>query len=296
MQLTLNEKQIRKGKPIGLPYIGSKKKIAKKLIQIIIQNFGTDKTVCDLFGGGGAVSCECIINGLDVVYNDKDPMAGKMIQKILSEDRDFITTLIISRDEFFKIREKENKNEIDCLKLLVNSFGNNNSDYLYNKDLSDIKYNLAKEIIEKHNCFNGYKQTETYKNFINKVEITRLEQLERLQQLGQLQQLEQPKFFNKDYKEFSSVKNSIIYLDPPYENLRSKQYAVKLDDYNTFYNWCIKMSENNIVLISGYEMPKEFECVFEFKKARSTIQSGQHEAKYEKLFMVKKQNEGQDEK
>lgn len=54
--LNLDEKKIRKGKPIGLPYQGSKKKISKKIVEIIKQNFGTDKPIYDIFGGGGASS------------------------------------------------------------------------------------------------------------------------------------------------------------------------------------------------------------------------------------------------
>ena len=49
--LTLDEKKIRRGKPIGLPYRGSKKKISKKIIEIIKQNFGTNKVIYDVFGG-----------------------------------------------------------------------------------------------------------------------------------------------------------------------------------------------------------------------------------------------------
>ena len=97
MRILLDEKKIRKGKPIGLPYIGSKKKISKKLIEIIKQNLGTDKTIYDIFGGGGAVTFECLMNGLNVVYNDIDPIPGLMIQKILSEDREYLKTLICSR-------------------------------------------------------------------------------------------------------------------------------------------------------------------------------------------------------
>ena len=48
--LKLDEKKIRKGKPLGLPYQGSKKKIGKKIIEIIKQNFGTDKPIYDIFG------------------------------------------------------------------------------------------------------------------------------------------------------------------------------------------------------------------------------------------------------
>lgn len=318
MKIILDEKKIRKGKPIGLPYIGSKKKISKKLIETIKQNFGTDKTVYDLFGGGGAVTFECLLNGLNVVYNDVDPIPGLMIQKILSEDREYLKTLICSREEFFQIRDKEYKTIDDHLKLLINSFGNNSKDYVYNKEDSDIKYNLTKEIIEKHDCFEGYKQTETFKEFtkdleklksidwenakerhIGLVNLQRLQQIERItyrmQQLQALQQLERIKnykefkdirFHSKDYKEFLNIKDSIIYLDPPYKNT-SKVYKHNNLDYEEFFDWCKYMSEDNIVLISGYDMPKDFECIYEFTKAKSTIQGGFHADKHEKLYMTK---------
>lgn len=183
MKLVLDEKKIRKGRPIGLPYIGSKKKIAKKLIEIIKQNFGTDKTIYDLFGGGGAITLECKLQGLDVVCNDLDPIPGQMIQKILSEDRDYLKTLICSREEFFKIRDKENKTIDDHLKLLINSFGNDGRSYLYSKKDSDFKYRLAKEIIKNHDCFSGYKQTETFKNFVSdKGSEIKLQQLQHVSQ------------------------------------------------------------------------------------------------------------------
>ena len=65
--LKLDEKKIRKGKPIGLPYQGS-----KKIVEIIKQNFGTDRPIYDIFGGGGAITAECVLNGLEVHYNDLD--------------------------------------------------------------------------------------------------------------------------------------------------------------------------------------------------------------------------------
>ena len=302
MQLVLDEKKIRKGRSIGLPYVGSKKKISKKLVEIIKQNFGTNKTVYDLFGGGGAITLECRLQGLDVVYNDVDPIPGQMIQKILSEDREYIKTLICSREEFFKIRDKEDKTIDDHLKLLVNSFGYDCKSYLYSKKHSDIKYKLAKEIIEKHDCFYGYKQTETFKNFVkdkeklksldweNKEEkLQVLQVMHRLQQLTGLQQLERVKeikFYNKDYKEFSEIKNSIIYLDPPYKDTK-KAYKHNNLNYEEFYKWCKVMSKDNIVLISGYHMPDDFEVVYEFRKAKSSMQGGKHDDKYEKLYMVK---------
>ena len=296
--LTLDEKKIRKGKPVGLPYQGSKKKISKKIVEIIKQNFGTDKPIYDIFGGGGAITAECLINGLEVHYNDLDETATSMFQKVVSEDRDYLKTLIVSRDEFFKIREKENKTVDEELKLLVNSFGNNRKGYLYSKEISDLKYNLVIEIIKNHDIFSSYRQTETYKMvtsgsdwdwFNEKLERARvLEQLQRLDQLERLQQLNGVKVTNKSYHDFSEVSGAILYLDPPYEGTSQDSYINSFDS-QSFYNWAYEMSKKNIVLISSYEISdSRFECVYEFKNARSALCASGYGDKTEKLFMVKR--------
>ena len=278
--LTLDEKKIRKGKPIGLPYQGSKKKISKKIVEIIKQNFGKDKPIYDIFGGGGAITAECILNGLEVRYNDLDHAISGMFQRVLSTDRKFLKTLIVSHDEFFKIRDKENKTVDDELKLLINSFGNNRRCYLYSKKMSDLKYNLAVEIIKKHDVFYGYRKTETYlkakgifkeklQQFQQLEQLERLGQLQQLQRLGQLQQLEGLRVTNLDYKTFSNVENAIFYLDPPYESTTLEGYSIDEFDSQSFYDWAHEMSKKNIVLISSYEISDErFQCVYEFKNAR----------------------------
>ena len=296
--LELNEKKIRKGKPIGLPYQGSKKKISKKIVEIIKQNFGTNKPVYDIFGGGGAITAECMLNGLEVHYNDLDRTITDMFQRVLVTDREFLKTLIVSREEFFKIREKENKTIDDELKLLINSFGNDRKTYLYSRKFSDLKYNLVTEIIKKHDTFDGYKKTDTYKNAYRPFDIGKedknqaLQQLNPLQQLERLQQLQCVEATNLDYTAFSGVENAILYLDPPYENTVLKGYSIHEFNSQSFYDWAFKMANKNIVLISSYEISdSRFECVYEFKTARSTFQSGTNNNKTEKLFMVKKGEE-----
>ena len=295
--LSLDEKKIRKGRPIGLPYQGSKKKISKKLIEIIKQNFGTTKPIYDIFGGGGAITAECILNGLEVHYNDLDKDITNAFGRVISQDREWIKTLIISREEFFEIKAKENKTTDDFLKLLINSFGNNKKTYLYNKDISDLKYNLAKEIIENHDVFSGYKQTETYKkvtsgeewNWFNEKQEKHkiLQQLQRLEQLERLQQLNKIKATNKSYHDFSEVAGSILYFDPPYEGTIQESYINSFDSQE-FYDWAFEMSKNNIVIISSYSISDErFETVYSFDKARSTIKNGTRNDKCEKLFMEK---------
>ena len=286
--LSLDEKKIRKGRAIGLPYQGSKKKISKKIIEIIKQNFGTDKPIYDIFGGGGAITAECILNGLEVNYNDLDKDITNAFERVISQDRDWIKSLIVSRTEFFEIKDKENKTTDDFLKLLVNSFGNDKKSYLYSKEISDLKHNLAKEIIEKHDVFSGYKQTETYKRSIEKYK--RLQQLQRLQQLEQLQRLQQldkVKATNKSYHDFSEVSGAILYLDPPYEGTIQESYINSFDSQE-FYDWAFEMAKTNIVIISSYSISDErFEAVYSFDKARSTIKGGTRNDKCEKLFMVK---------
>ena len=295
--LKLDEKKIRKGRPIGLPYQGSKKKISKKLVEIIKQNFGTDRMIYDIFGGGGAITAECILNGLEVHYNDLDKDITNAFERVISQDREWIKTLIVSRTEFTEIKDKENKTTDDFLKLLINSFGNNKKGYLYSKETSDLKYNLAKEIIEKHDVFNGYKQTETYKKvtsgpewdwFNAKAEDNRtLGQLKHLQQVDRLQQVNKIKATNKSYHDFSEVSGAILYFDPPYEGTSQESYINSFDSQE-FYNWAFEMSKSNIVIISSYSISDErFEVVYSFDKARSTLQSGTRNNKCEKLFMVK---------
>ncbi len=233
--LKLDEKKIRKGEPIGLPYQGSKKKISKKIIEIIKQNFGTDRPIYDIFGGGGAITAECILNGLEVYYNDLDKDITNAFERVISQDREWIKTLIISREEFFDVKAKENKTTDDFLKLLVNSFGNNKKGYMYSKEISDLKYNLAKEIIENHDVFSGYRQTETYKkvtsgpewDWFNKKKTQQLEHLQQLERLQRLQQLDEVKATNKSYHDFGEVSGAILYLDPPYEGTTHAGYKGK---------------------------------------------------------------------
>lgn len=295
--LKLDESKIRKGKPIGLPYVGSKKKISKKIVEIIKQNFGCDLPIYDVFGGGGAITAECLINGLDVHYNDLDSDITQAFMRVVSQDREWIKSLIVSREEFLEIKNKENRSIDDFLKLLVNSFGNNCKDYLYAKKFSEMKYNLAQSVIKNEDVFSGYKQTETYRaavdgnlaayGFENKLE--RLQQLQQLQQLERLQRMQKFEPTNEDYTAFSKLKNKIIYLDPPYENTNQAAYKGNTFDSRSFYDWAFNMSKDNIVLLSSYTVSDDrFEVVYEFKKATSTYAGGKNNKRYEKLFMVKK--------
>jgi DNA adenine methylase len=52
----------------------------------------------------------------------------------------------------------------------------------------------------------------------------------------------------------------VIYCDPPYQG--TTKYSSKTINYNEFWQWCRDLSGNNIVLVSEYNAPDDFECVW----------------------------------
>ena len=97
-------------------------------------------------------------------------------------------------------------------------------------------------------------------------------------------------FYCGDYKKINidRFKNCLFYLDPPYKD--TKQYSKNVIDYDEFYNFCEKLAENNIVLISEYNMPIDrFECIWS-KDVKCLQKSDRKvgEDRTEKLFICKR--------
>lgn len=68
-------------------------------------------------------------------------------------------------------------------------------------------------------------------------------------------------FICKDFRSIKDIKGQVIYCDPPYRD--TTKYATNDFPYDEFYEWCRKFSKNNIVLISEYWMPDDFECIWQ---------------------------------
>ena len=77
--------------------------------------------------------------------------------------------------------------------------------------------------------------------------------------MKQLPNLLDVEFRCGDYKELD-VSNAVIYCDPPYQG--TTKYSTGKFNYDEFWDWCRKMSENNIVFVSEYNAPDDFECVW----------------------------------
>ena len=124
----------------GLPYMGSKNRIAKQLITEIIWNEPNAQIFIDLFAGGCAMSHAAILSGKfkKVIANDINEMPKLFKNAILGKYRD--EKRWISREEFHKLKDT------DMYVKSCWSFGNKGDNYLYGEHLEPYKkaYHYAK--------------------------------------------------------------------------------------------------------------------------------------------------------
>jgi site-specific DNA-adenine methylase len=296
----------------GIPYKGSKNKIAEKLIE----QLPPAKHFYDLFGGGGAMTHCALLSGKYefVHYNELNPLVFKAFKMAINgefkgENR------WISREDFKRLKDT------DPYVACCFSFGNNFKVYCYSIDrepfkkavhysiffddnsllkeyinLKDFKYssnNIKERRLELQRYFNRlsirlkhdksicnlFRSNGSVKDISQNIEsLERLERLERLNNVGVL-------LSNLSYEQVPIEENSVIYCDPPYINTDTY-----LDDFNheKFYQWLRKCREKNRqVFISEYQMPDDFHEVFSINK-RVSFGRKQNTCKLEKLFSTLK--------
>lgn len=289
-----------------IPYMGSKRKSSYKIYQTILNLNPNKKTIYDLFCGGFAISETFIKNGWNVISNDKNKYVVALInQTILGLDEQKCLEFV-SREQYFDVQNNPSKYKdwyigyIQC----IWSFGNNQKDYLFGKDVEPVKKAGHELVINKNpelilKLFPNFpqkyiegilKQTDCHKRRIALVKVSkvlqnrnfeleqleRLQRLERLQQLEQLEQLQQLPILNQvtsvSYNEVKLKKDEVIYCDPPYKG--TTEYKEGGFNQDEFWNWVRKTSKTNKVYVSEYQAPEDFKVILSFSQ-KSTLQGGQ---------------------
>lgn len=94
-----------------------------------------------------------------------------------------------------------------------------------------------------------------------------------LRRQSRLDNFKNIKFTNNSFLDLpkDKIKGYVIYCDIPYKG--TTKYATKNFPYDEFYEWCREMSIHNTVLISEYNMPDDFECIWE-KELKTSLGSG----------------------
>ena len=296
----------------GIPYKGSKNKIAES----IIAQLPPAKHFYDLFGGGGAMThCALLSGKYEVVhYNELNPLVFKAFKMAINGEFKNETRWI-SREDFERLKDT------DPYVACCFSFGNDFKTYAYGKncklfkkavhysivfddnsllnnyiDLKDFKYrsnNPSERRLEFQRfltvLLNENKLEETVcKNFCcsNNVVTHITQSLESLERLQSLESINNGVLLsNLSYEQVPIENESVIYCDPPYKDTNTY-----LDDFNheKFYEWlrdCRK--KNQQVFISEYQMPDDFFEVY-YTERQEIMSTTQNTHKFEKLFSTLK--------
>ena len=281
---------------LGIPYMGSKRKIAKPLIDYMLNSNPNAKYFYDLFGGGGAMSFEALKRKRfkKVFYNEFNEAIVNLLIKIKN---DGVTP------EFYEWIDRETFNKYkdgNCWKSgLIKtcwSFGNNvDKGYLFGANIEKYKMLLHNIIVNK--CQKSILQFEKLTNlqidnyWLNnddlhkrRLNIMRLiakekgrGDLESLQNLQQLQNLQISNLSYEDVKIETPINETIIYCDPPYKGTGKYQRDI---DHDKFLEW-VKNSPYKIY-VSSYEF--DLPCVFELSHRSSLSATNNSKKVVEKLF------------
>lgn len=98
----------------------------------------------------------------------------------------------------------------------------------------------------------------------------------------QIPKMQGVKFVNHNYLQMGMT-NKIVYCDPPYRNTTGYGNSFNHDE---FWTWVRKMSIDNEVFVSEYEAPDDFECLWS-KTLSSTLSTKGNKPSVEKLFKLK---------
>jgi DNA adenine methylase len=102
----------------------------------------------------------------------------------------------------------------------------------------------------------------------------------------QIDRLRDVQFFACDYSQLPIPAKSIIYCDIPYRG--SKQYDLSRNfDYERFWNWCFsKKAQGHTVFVSEYAAPAGVACVWSRELADAINSAALYGKRTEKLFRV----------
>ena len=295
---------------MAIPYMGSKQKSAQQIFQTI-KNFNPhSQSIVDLFCGGFAISEIFIRNGWNVISNDKNKYVVALINQTLKGLDEKKCLEFVTREKFNDVFNNSNKYEdwyvgyIQC----IWTFGNNQKDYLFGKDVEPIKKaghelvinqnadlilkiipNFPKKYIDGIISLKDWHLRRIALGKVSNVLQNRKLELEQLQRLQQLQQLERLDVQNKSYNEVDIPNDYIIYCDPPYAG--TAEYKEGAFNHIAFWQWVREKSKTNKIYVSEYSAPDDFISILDFSQ-KSTLQGGvqkHNNQPLEKIFIPKGQ-------
>jgi len=233
-----------------MKYMGSKNRLTKYILPIMLSDRKQNQWWVEPFVGGGNVIDKIDGNRLGADIN-------KYLIKALVDIRDNIDKLPKNKNEFTEHMYNQLKRE-DC-------------EYAY-KGYAGFAFSYSGKWLGGW-CRDGENKRDYVKESYNNA-------------IKQSPKLQGVKFVCSNYVDLNIPDNSIIYCDPPYKNTTS--YSNKFD-HGLFFEWCVqKAKEGHTVYVSEYTAPNDkFECLWEKEMFSSLTKNTGSKKSTEKLFKVK---------
>lgn len=228
-------------------YLGSKNRIAKDLLHIILQTRRPKQVYVEPFVGG----CNLIdkVTGPRIA-NDVNPYLIAMWKALVSG----WTPKYYSRDEYYKIKAAPNAYPAHVVGW--------------------VGFNCS----YSGKWFGGYVGKVTTKGGVRDYQKEALKNT-----LKQVPALVGVQFKNVSYDQLKLPPKSLVYCDPPYEGVTG--YGIQFDNA-AFWQWCRTIARaGHTVFVSEYQAPKDFTCVWS-RDVKSTLSSGYSKVSTEKLFTL----------
>lgn len=228
-----------------MKYMGSKRRIAKDILPIILNNRKDNQYYVEPFCGG----CNTIdkVPGLRIA-SDINPYLIALLKHL--QDNEFNPPFIT--EEMYKDIRNNKENYPGWL----------------------VGY-CAFEMSFGAKYFGGYAKNNIGTNYNNSAKNSLLKQQPFLKGI---------EFYCVEYDKLSIPKESIIYCDIPYKNTTNYKNTF---DHDKFYEWCFeKKTEGHEIFISEYNMPSEFNCVWEGKIKNTLKVDDNSKDVIERLFTI----------
>lgn len=238
-----------------MKYMGSKNRIAKELLKIILPHLDNYKAWVEPFVGGGNL-IDKIPNNIIRIGADINPYLIDCLKYISNLDISNqlpINNTIISESTYKKVRD--NKDSLP--KWVVGYFG------------FALSYGGK--------FFGGWcRDSANKRDYVKEAYSNAIKQQPLLKDVN---------FICSSYNDLTIPDNSLIYCDPPYSG--TTKYASDFD-HNKFWQWVrIQVSKNHLVFVSEYQAPSDFIAIWSKSICSSlTKQTGELKG-VEKLFIHK---------
>lgn len=234
-----------------MKYMGSKAKFAKEILPIILHSRTSLQSYVEPFVG----SCNMIdkVGGIRIACDNNKYLIA--LWKGLQEGRTGI--MQISHELFSEARVEYNNNT--------------------NIKFDDFEIGWIGFMAGFNGRFfgGGYSGSHKGRNYL-------AEQIKNT--LRQVKKIKNITFYCCNYDELIFPENSIMYCDPPYMN--TKEYDVREKfNHEKFWEWCRQKSKSNLIYISEYNAPSDFECVWA-RKTNVSLCPDKTLPQTEKLFTI----------